>query len=139
MNSDRSTVGTVTAVSDGLIVLSLPSGRLSHVSGHDRGLASVTQPDDLLGFDLGTEVLITRVHELRLQDENERMFPESEPLRQLHLVPVGTLRRLGGRLTFSLAIRRLPALGAGAVGLANDEVAAITVGDSATTVAHKNP
>lgn len=118
----------VVGVDGSRVVLNMHASSRGQVAAHAEGIASIGQPGDLFAVDGGPRKLILRLEAL-LFDEPREAHREGvgtdsvrrDPLRRMEATVVGSLRAENGRLRFANDSLHMPALGAGAFALSEDE------------------
>lgn len=120
-------IGYVVALEGTKIRVNLLEGHKGQFASHRKGISSVSQPGDLIGFDAGTNLVIARVTEMAFVDPDKAHTlkvgtnnSQDTPLRQLIAYSIGYIHQKQDYQKFISESWKLPTLGAKAIPLSKD-------------------
>ena len=120
-------IGYVVALEGTKIRVNLLEGHKGQLASHRKGISSVSQPGDLIGFDAGTNLVIARVTDMAFLDPDKAHLSKvgtmnitDTPLRQLIAYSIGYIFQDGDTRKFISESWKLPTLGSKAIPLSND-------------------
>lgn len=120
-------IGYVVALEGTKIRINLLEGHKGQLASHRKGISSVSQPGDLIGFDAGTNLVIARVTEMAFVDPDKAHTLKvgtnnvtDMPLRQLIAYSIGYIHTKEEHLKFVPESWKLPTLGSKAIPLSSD-------------------
>jgi hypothetical protein len=120
-------IGYVVALEGTKIRVNLLEGHKGQLASHRKGISSVSQPGDLIGFDAGTNLVIARVTDMAFVDPDKAHSSKvgtnnitDIPLRQLIAYSIGYVYQKNNVQKFISESWKLPTLGAKAIPLPSD-------------------
>jgi hypothetical protein len=120
-------IGYVVALEGTKIRVNLLEGHKGQLASHRKGISSVSQPGDLIGFDAGTNLVIARVTDMAFVDPDKAHISKvgtnniiDIPLRQLIAYSIGYVYQKDDAQKFISESWKLPTLGAKAIPLPSD-------------------
>ncbi|HHQ4797254.1 anti-phage-associated helicase HerA [Aeromonas veronii] len=125
-------IGYVVALEGTKIRVNLLEGHKGKLASHRKGVSSVSQPGDLIGFDAGTNLVIARVTDMAFVDPDKAHSSNvgtinvtDTPLRQLISYSIGYICQSAESRRFIAENWKLPTLGAKAIPLSGDYLEAV--------------
>lgn len=120
-------IGYVVAIEGTKIRVNLLESHKGQFASHRKGINSVSQPGDLIGFDVGTNLVIARVTEMAFVDPDKAHTLKvgtgnstDTPLRQLIAYSIGYIHQQQDHQKFVSESWKLPTLGSKAIPLSSD-------------------
>lgn len=125
--TEISAIGYVVGLEGERIRINLHEGLQGRLASHRKGVSSVTQPGDLIGFDAGNILVVARVTDMAFVEADKAHKANvgtsdlaDIPLRQIIAYAIGFVKRELNGYVFISEDWRLPALGSSAVPLTSD-------------------
>jgi hypothetical protein len=119
-------IGYVVALEGTKIRVNVLEGHKGQLASHRKGISSVSQPGDLIGFDSGTNLVVARVTDMAFVDPDKAHSSKvgtnnntDTPLRQLIAFSIGYIHQKDDSQKFISESWKLPTLGAKAIPLSS--------------------